>query len=270
MFQLLKIEWLKIKHYRAFWLLSSVFLILYPLTLFIGGYKFNIEITNAKGFEGGAIRTLVGSPFLFPKIWQSAAWFGGMFFIAIGMLFIMFITNEVQYRTQKQNIIDGWSRADYLKAKLSLLLAFSIVATVIVFIIGLISGMMFSPASSYSTLLDESYYVLYFFLMCVIYLLIAFFIAILIKRTGVAIIVYFGLVCIIDNLLWTSLTFQKNQLGYFLPFEVVDSLIPNPFSPSILKGRKFSDLYLVGATIAYFGLWWYFIKKRFIKSDLKN
>lgn len=270
MYPLLKIEWLKIKSYKAFWLLSSVFVALYPITLFIVGYKYNSEVSNAKGIEGGAIRSLLGSPFLFPKIWLSSAWFGGLFFIAIGMLFIMFITNEVQYRTQKQNIIDGWSRLDYLKAKLSLLLAFSLAATLIVFIVGLISGLLFSPVSSYSTLMDESIYVLYFFLMATLYLIIAFLIAILIKRTGVAIIVYFGLVCIIDNLLWASLTFQKNQIGYFLPFEVVDSLVPNPFSPSVLKRRTISDWYLVGVSFSYITLWWYVIKKKFIQSDLKN
>ena len=64
------------------------------------------------------------------------------------MLFILLITNEVQYRTHRQNIIDGWSRMDFLKAKFSMLIFFVAVSTLLVFIIALIVG--FSSGSAFS------------------------------------------------------------------------------------------------------------------------
>ncbi len=47
----------------------------------------------------------------------------------LGMLFILLITNEVQYRTHRQNIIDGWSRTNFILAKFSVMIAFVVVAT---------------------------------------------------------------------------------------------------------------------------------------------
>ena len=72
-------------------------------------------------------------------------------------------------------------------------------------------------------------YLGYFALMATVYLVVAFLVAILVKRTGLSIIIYFVLVVILDNLLWLGFTLKESQLGYYMPLEAVDSLIPNPF-----------------------------------------
>jgi hypothetical protein len=102
------------------------------------------------------------------------------------------------------------------------------------------------------------------------YLMVAYFVAIFFKRSGLAIIIYFAFVCIVDNMLWAGLTFNNSQLGYFLPLEVVDSLVPNPFTHKIAKHRTVEDWWLVTAAIAYIILFGYIIKNRFLKSDLKT
>ena len=233
MLNLFKIEWLKIKTYRTFWVLFLGFIIFYPLAFYFSANKY-MEVTSA-GTEGKMLKAFLASPFIFPKVWLGASWMGGLFFVLIGMLFILLITNEVQYRTHRQNIIDGWSRMDFLKAKFSLLIFFVLVSTALVFIMGLVVGSVFS--SSQSNMFEGAYYVGYFMLMATLYLMLAFLVAILVKRTGLSIIIYFALVCIVDNVLWLIFTLKDSQIGYFMPLEVVDSLVPNPFKPKLLEKR---------------------------------
>ncbi len=266
MLKFFKIEWLKIKTYRTFWILFVTFLVMFPVAFYFSASKF-MERVSA-GLEEQALKAMMGAPFVFPHVWHSASWFGGMFFVLIGMLFILLITNEVQYRTHRQNIIDGWSRMDFLKAKLSLLIFFVLVATVLVFICGLIVGLLFSSTTDY--LFDGTYYVVYFALMATLYLSAAFLIAILVKRTGLSIIVYFAVVCIVDNILWLVLTLKDSQFGYFLPLESVDSLVPNPFKPAILERRKVPDFTLMIAAAVYLTLFVYIIVNYFRKTDLKT
>jgi hypothetical protein len=223
---------------------------------------------RGSGVQEQAMKAMMGNPFVFPKVWLSASWFGGLFFIMVGMLFILLITNEVQYRTHRQNIIDGWSRLDFLKAKLSLMLFFVLTSTLMVFLSGLLVGLLYSSDSG--DLFYGIYFVGYFALMATIYLAAAFLIAMLVKRTGLSIIIYFALVCIVDNLLWLILTLQDNQVGYFLPLECVDSLVPNPFKPSILEKRSIPDYVLVTTAVAYLSLFTWIITNYFKKSDLKT
>ena len=107
MFSLFKIEWLKIKTYRTFWILFLGFLVFYPVAFYFSAYKFMERFSDTATMQEQLLKSMMDAPFIFPKVWLAASWMGGMFFILIGMLFILLITNEVQYRTHRQNIIDG-------------------------------------------------------------------------------------------------------------------------------------------------------------------
>ncbi len=214
------------------------------------------------------LKSLLGAPFVFPKVWLTSSWFGGLFFIMIGMLFIMLITNEVQYKTHRQNIIDGWSRMDFLKAKLSLLIFFVVIATLLVTLSALGVGIIFS--SNLDAIGEGIYFIGYFALMATVYLMAAFLIAILIKRTGLSIIIYFAVVSIIDNLLWLILTLFDNQAGYFLPLESVDSLVVNPFKPALMEKRTLPDYALISTGIGYIILFGFIITSYFKRTDLKT
>ena len=269
MLKLFKIEWLKIKTYRTFWILFGTFLLLFPVSFFIFAYKF-MESFDSKNtsMQEAMLKGMLGNPFNFPTVWHTSAWMGGLFFIIIGMLFIMLITNEVQYRTHRQNIIDGWSRMDFLKAKTSLLIFFVLCSTTVIFLSALVTGFIYNNGTS--NIFEGVQYILYFALMATVYLVVAYLIAILIKRTGLAIIIYFAFVWIVDNMLWAGLTFRDTQFGYFLPLESVDSLVPNPFTNKVMRQRTVSDWSLIAAACAYIILIGIFIRNKFLKSDLKT
>lgn len=266
MINLFKTEWLKIKTYRTFWVLLGAFIVMYPLTFYFSASKFMAH--KSADIKEEMVKSFIGLPFVFPKVWQSAGWLGGLFFVLIGMLFILLITNEVQYRTHRQNIIDGWSRMDFLKAKLTLLIFFVLISVAVVFITGLFTGLVFSDNAGH--LLEGIYYLGYFALMALLYLAVAFVVAMLVKRTGLSIIIYFAIVCIADNLLWLMLTLKDSQLGYFTPLEVVDSLLPNPFKPGLLEKRTVSDTSLIAAAACYVCLFSFVIIYYFKNADLKT
>jgi ABC-2 type transport system permease protein len=266
MLNLFKIEWLKIKTYRTFWLLFLSYIVLSPL--FIGFVAYKYITTKATNIAESAVQAMIDNPFIFPRIWHSTTYFSGLFFVVIAMLFILLITNEVQYRTHRQNIIDGWSRLDFLKAKFTLLIAFVLVSTLMTFVTGLAIGLYFSPNTQH--VFDGIKYVGYFALMATVYLMVAFLVAILVKRTGLSIIIYFVLVVIVDNLLYMGLTFKQSQLGFFLPLETVDSLIPLPFKPKMVETRTVSDNSLIACAFVYLSLYVFIIIRYFKKADLKN
>jgi hypothetical protein len=268
MLNLFKIEWLKIRTYRTFWVLFAGFLLFFPAGFYLMAYKYMERMGHAQTMEENLLKALLDAPFVFPKVWHAAAWTGGMFFVLIGMLFILLITNEVQYRTHRQNIIDGWSRMDFLKAKFSILIFFVGVSTLLVFIMGLLVGSVFSPSTA--KMFEGVRYVGYFALMATLYLMLAFLVAILIKRTGLSIIIYFAIVCIVDNILWLVFTLKESQLGYYMPLEAVDSLVPNPFKPKVFEKRTVADYTLVIAALTYITAYVYIIINYFRKTDLKT
>ena len=268
MFNLFKIEWLKIKTYRTFWVLFLGFIVFYPVAFYLSAYKYMDLMSSSKTFEERVLKTLVDPPFVFPKVWLAAGWMGGLFFILIGMLFILLITNEVQYRTHRQNIIDGWSRMDFLKAKFSMLIFLVVVSTALVFIMGLVVGKKFSLPGA--DMFKNVNLVGYFALMATLYLMLAFLVAILIKRTGLSIIIYFAIVCIVDNVLWLIFSLKGSQVGFFMPLEVVDSLLVNPFKPKLLEKRTVADYTLIIAAVAYISIYAGIIINYFRNTDLKT
>lgn len=266
MWNLFKIEWLKVKSYKTFWVLFMGFILFYPIAFYFMANKY-METTSGT-MEGKVLKSMLEAPFVFPKVWHSAGWLGGMFFILIGMLFILLITNEVQYRTHRQNIIDGWSRMDFLKAKFTLVIFFILISTILVSVTGLITGLLFSETKQ--NIYSQFYFVGYFALMALLYLMLAFLVAILIKRTGLSIIIYFAIVCILDNVLWLVFTLKGSQLGYFMPLEAVDSLLVNPFKPRMMEKRTVEDYTLILAAIAYISVYSIVIIRYFKKADLKT
>lgn len=268
MWQLFKIEWLKIKTYRTFWILFLSFVVFFPVGFFFTAYKYMEKLGASASMQEQVLKSMLGSPFVFPRVWHASAWMGGIFFVILGMLFILLITNEVQYRTHRQNIIDGWSRMDFLKAKFSLLIFFVLVSTVLVLGMGLLVGLMYSGDKP--DVLNGLQFVGYFLLMATLYLMLAFLVAILVKRTGLSIIIYFTIVCMLDNILWVIFTLKDSQVGYFMPLEAADSLITNPFKPAALERRTVADWTLIAAAIVYISVYAGVIIRYFRNTDLKT
>lgn len=262
MLQLLKIEWMKVRHYRAFW----IFTILYFASI-IGinyiGYFIN-EVTKA---NVPVAEALIGAPYAFPNIWGTVGFMSSWLLYFPGILFIMLLTNEFNFKTHRQNIIDGWERIQFVSVKFVFALIFSLAATLFNVLVALLFGFI-SAGSSFSFEGTEN--IIYIFIQTFSYISFAMFLAILFRRSGVAIAVFFLYGLIFEWLITTLINFKFDlvPVGYFLPLQVTDTLLPLPFGNKVFYKGAPDPYILVIVSIVYLAAYYFFSLKKFTKDDL--
>jgi hypothetical protein len=225
MLNLLKTEWLKIKKYPAFWWMLGIVALSYPgmnYMLYSNGYK--DELNNK---TMGPILRMLPNPFTFPDVWQTVAFISSIFVFLPSVVVIMFITNEYTYKTHRQNIIDGWSREDFMMSKMIDVIIICLLATVLYIITTIVIGVINSDNSN-GNFWEGTKYIGLFFLQLFSQLSIALLIAFLVRKAfialGLFLFYYFPLEPIHVQLgkKWA------NGIGEYLPFEISDRLIPYP------------------------------------------
>jgi len=223
---LIKTEWLKIKNYRAFWWMTGIVALTYPgmNALFYQIYK---EVINSKDESGKIVKMLVGNPFTFPEVWHTVAYASSIFVFIPSIVIIMFITNEYTYKTHRQNIIDGWSRNQFMTSKLIDVLIISILATVVYFLAALIIGYVNIDESN-ADVWEGSKYIGLFFLQTFSQLSIAFLIAFLARKAFISLGIFLFYKIILEKILVALAVWKVDDIGRFLPFEISNRLIPVP------------------------------------------
>jgi hypothetical protein len=262
MMHLLKIEWMKVKDYKAFWIFSIL-------------YFFSIMCINYTGFYINAMavdsmpmsKILLGTPYGFPKVWQTVGWMSSWLLYFPGILFIMMLTNEFNFKTHRQNVIDGWERMQFISVKFLFAIIFSLVATFFNFIVALFFGLL-TKGSHFS--FDGIENVGYIFIQTVAYITFAMFLAVLFRRSGAAIAVFFLFGLIFEWLISALVNFQANltPYGYFLPLQVTDVMLPLPFGNEIIYKGAPAIIYLVVASLIYIAGYYFFASRRFKNEDL--
>jgi ABC-type transport system involved in multi-copper enzyme maturation permease subunit len=269
MLHLLKLEWLKIKNYRTFWILFILYLI-----SIIGANYIVYVIQDAvfheelrKNPQGDVIKWLIGNPpYEFPQVWQMVSQISSYLLIIPGLLTIILFTNEFSFKTHRQNLIDGLTRSQFITSKILFVLAMSVVATLMVALTALIFGYIGDkPFTTY-----KMEYIGYAFLQCLNYCLFALLFSVLFKRSGIAIGVYFLYVVILENILFMVIRYYLQHVGYFLPVESADALITAPVFEGIQEAyiSRPDFKYLLIACIAYIGLFALLSYRKFQKDDL--
>jgi len=266
MLSLLKVEWMKVKNYRTFWILLIITIVSIPGI----SYMFYNILDNSfsKGKDGQSF--LIGSPFAFPEVWQTVAWNAGMVFIIPALLIITLTTNEFTFRTHRQNIIDGWSRQQFITIKLLEILLLSLFCTLVVVLTALGFGLIGNKLGQVS-LMQHSRFVFFYFMEALSYSLIAFLIAMLIKRAGLSIGVFFIYMLIEQIIVGFGRGKFKYQGVNYLPEEVTDRLIPVPYAKALLaKDPTWEHLIpsLLIVAVLYICVYCFITARRFLKSDL--
>ncbi len=269
MMSLLKIEWLKIKKYPAFWWMLGIVALTYPgiNLLFYNVYK---ELTTKKDFTSTIAKSLFGNPFAFPETWHSVAYFSSIFIIVPAILVIMVITNEYQYKTNRQNVIDGWSRDQFVTSKILDVLIIAIVATLMY--VATAAGYGFTIKEDNTAKWSENIkYIPLFFLQTFAQLTIAFFLGFLIKKAFIALGAFLFYYLILENIAIGFLKFKNIRGGRFFPLELSDRLIPGPKFFSRFDEAAYTRnislinqhiIYTVVFTAAIWALCYYIYKKR--------
>jgi hypothetical protein len=265
MTDLLKIEWLKIKGYKTFWVLSALFIIsIFGINYFVFYVK-QLTVKNAP------VDSIVGTPFSFPYVWHTVSYFSSFLLVIPGLMIITSITNEFTYKTSRQNIIDGWSRSDFIKVKMLLVLILSAISTAIVFITSIIFGLVSSSTFTF----ENIEYVGFYFMQALSYSMLALLISLFIKRSGLAIGIFFLYSFIIENMLGAFINFGTGRIdvrtgpGNFLPLNSVDSLVPFPLLRNIIDlGTSTSRWILLAVAIGYLSIYIAIAYRKYNKDDL--
>jgi ABC-2 type transport system permease protein len=230
MMTLLQIEWLKIKKYKAFWIIFIFLMILFPsVTMAFGRLSKNFD-------EGGAVNAVLG-PFDFNNVFYLAAYINNGLNIAWGMLLILMIGNEFQSRTIRQNVIDGQQRNDIITSKLILVVIFSLLSAVLCMISALLAGTFFANNSFYfHTDILEVFGT--FLFASVMQMLFALVFAFLIKRPAISVILYLAYTVFLENIIWLILTaIFKTNYPRLMFIQAADELT------TVALNQKFPKMY---------------------------
>jgi ABC-2 type transport system permease protein len=264
---LLTIEWMKVRRYRTFWVLFTLFVVSMFGISFIWWYL-NRQFETSGDITMQAAGSMLFGSFHFPSVFNTITQISSWLLYFPGFIIIFHTTNEFVFKTHRQNIIDGLERTDFIKAKLGFAFLLSIVCTLIV----LISTLFFGFISGEGTITLEAWsYIGYFFVQSCVYILFALVLALLLRRAALAVGIYFIYGILIDFLLalWISKSTNSVAGFYILPLQVADQLIPNIATEkmvSLLGNFKTNIALLI--SIAWIAFYCYFPIRKFNKEDL--
>lgn len=261
MLQLLKVEWMKVKHYKTFWVLSILYLVSIFGANYISYQVYQSTPNNemSKGF--------VGKLFDFPDIWQMVSYTSSFLMFMPGLLIIISFTNEYSFKTHRQNIIDGWSRKEFMLVKSTAAIIVALVATIAVFTTALLFGLYENAAS---LTFEKIEFIGYFFIQAVSYCSVALLFSLLFKRSGISIGVYFLYMLILENMLASFLNRYADNMGRYLPLETTDNLIRIPVFEVIINQitASYNTTALLIMSAVYLALYYTISFKRFDTDDL--
>jgi ABC-type transport system involved in multi-copper enzyme maturation permease subunit len=268
MLHLLKIEWLKVKNYRTFWILLLISVVSVP------AFNYVIYDSLDNSFPKIQGKSILGSPFAFPDVWQTVSWNSSLLMLIPAILIITLITNEFTYKTHRQNIIDGLSRGQFINVKLIGVLILSILITLVVFLTTISFGYLANKPAPGVSIFGELRYTGFFFVQMISYGLIAFLISMLVKRAGLAMGVFFIYMIIEQFAVAFIKNMYKQEWVNFFPQEVTDNLIPQPYAQKILRSAEKASLWenqlvtFLAIAAVYIVLYCIFTNWRFRNSDL--
>ncbi|HZK08981.1 MAG TPA: hypothetical protein VFC92_12395 [Bacteroidales bacterium] len=222
MTELLKIEWLKLKSYRAFWIMVG----LYLFTLFstIIGLPAMLDFIADKTNDNVYIKAFKIVAFNFADIWQNIAYVAGWRWsikVLLALLVIILISNEFTFLTIRSNIIHGRSRTQFMLGKLSVVFLLTLISTVALFAAGMYLGLRFSATKTVGAIFGHIYFLGVYFLELFTYLTFALLVGLLIRKTGFAIITLFSY-----NFLELILQYYvHDDYEKFLPLNAINGIV---------------------------------------------
>lgn len=279
----LQIEYLKIKGNNSFKVFSLLFVVFLPIIVIL------LPIIFKDGMLGDDTYPLM--PRSASASWYFTSYVASWFSLFILSFIIIFhITNEYASKTVRQNIIDGYTKLDFLKSKIGMVMFMAVVATVYVFLVGLIAGVYFkanqpapvstpaipglpamSSVTEFGGLFDGILFVLGYFLQVLAYFILAVMVSVLLRKGALAVMVYFG-VFLIEIIFVSQLEGQgMENLVAFFPLHAFSSLLPFfGFEALVFGMGEVEPLTLLNSiiSIVYIGIFIFITKYVFFKRDV--
>ena len=225
--KLLDIEYYKIKHHKLSRILFLSYFALLSGVALIAAVKFKLGHVEIHLAEQGI--------FNFPYIWHFNTWVADFLTFFLAIIVVSMVTNEYNFRTVKQNLIDGLTKREFVLSKFYFLVVLSFLATVFIFVMSLILGLIYSDYTSAGIIFKDVYFLLAFFLKLLGVFSFIMFLGFLFRRSAISLgffFVWMVLEAFIYGLIRWEL-FNKNiadKLLQFFPYTSLKNILPEPIS----------------------------------------
>jgi len=171
--------------------------------------------------------------FNFPIVWHITTYFSALFKFFFAIVVVSMIGNEYSNKTLKQNLIDGLSKREFILSKFYTIVFFSIISTLIIFILSLVLGLVYSSYNEISIIVREIEFLPAYFLKLLGFFSFCLFLGVLAKRSAFALaflFVDFILEWIVFGLIvWKSNIEMATKIQNFFPLTAMSNLIKQPF-----------------------------------------
>ncbi len=232
------LEWLKLRHYRIFWVLFIIYL--FAQLVITNGGIFFLEWLKTVGADLNGVDPTIIPIYDFPDIWQNTTWLASFAKILISFIVIISVNNDLTNNTMRQNIIDGVSKKEFILSKFLFIVFLAGVCTLVLFLSGLITGLSYSNVTDIKYIFDELEYLIAYFVQLVSFSMLAFLFALVIKKAGFVIVFLFLYSSFLEPITTFILQrdFIKDQTAWivkFFPVYSINNLIDIPFPKYILR-----------------------------------
>ncbi len=262
--RLLAIEFRKNFTYVTFWLILGLhFFFILALISNINSFtgSLNISTNQYPNINLDAVPL-----FRFPDIWQNIAYLAGFFKILLGIFIVISITNEFQYNTIRMNLSSGLTRLEFILSKVLLIFFISLLSVVILLSQGLTLGLSHSQNVSLINILSGTDFLLGYFIELFFYMVLAMVFALLLKRTGVTILILLIYPLLIEPLVRWQI---PDSIDRFFPVKAMDRInvfpFPKYFGYDVQNHIPFDSTFITVCWIALLIYFSYLILK---KKDL--
>ena len=171
--------------------------------------------------------------FNFPIIWHITTYFSALFKFFFAIVVVSMIGNEYSNKTLKQNLIDGLSKKEFILSKFYVIVFFSLISTLIIFIISLILGLIYSSYNEFSIIIQQMEFLVAYFVKLVGFFSFCLFLGVLAKRSAFALAFLFVDLIIewlvLGLIAWKSSYEIAQKVQDFLPLTSMSNLIKQPF-----------------------------------------
>lgn len=233
MIRLFQVEWLKLKHYRPFWIMTGMYALC--VTVVCSSVMFLMSYAKSKGAEFNGIDPTIIPFYDYPDVWQNIAYLASFFKVILAFIVVISIANETTYRTLRQNVIDGLSFADFLKSKLIFIFFLSLVSSILLWLIGVVTASFYSHVQGIEYMFHSTSFLLAYMLGVFTYLTFALMLTLLLPKAGLVIVGLFMYTLVFEPLLATFIQYYPETyewlrpLPKYFPVMSIYYLIPLPF-----------------------------------------
>ena len=209
MLRLIDIELFKLKHSKS----AKIMTILYFLLFLSAASLSTIKFFNFRLADQGIYN--------FPYTWHFMSFFVALLKIVLAIVIVSMMSSEYTNRTLKQNLIDGLSKKEFVLSKFYVIILYSICSTILLFVVTLILGLIFSDYTEINIIFRDLEYILAYFVKLLGFFSLCMFLGLLVKRSAFALGFLF-LLWVLEAILGASL--NDTSLSFISSYTPLNSM----------------------------------------------